>query len=140
MNNHQSPSKILVVEGQPKIRAAIRSLLGQIGIDPIEEADNGQTALEMATATPFDLIVSGIQLPRIDGLSMIRQLRRNLTIKDVPVLLVSSNYGDYLSRHARRINASGFVDRDAADSGRQLQSEVQRILFQRTPTTPTQPA
>jgi len=80
-----SPSKVLVVDDEPKIRQILASYLGQDGFDVMEAAD-GETALEMIGTDP-DVVILDIQLPGLDGIEVLRRLR---TSSDVPVILLTA--------------------------------------------------
>jgi len=81
------PMRVLVVEDEKKTASFIRKALQAEGF-AVDMSHNGDEALALAAATPFDAIVLDIMLPGRDGLSVLRQLRerRNGT----PVLLLSA--------------------------------------------------
>lgn len=69
-----APSRILVVEDEPSISDVVATALCYQG-HAVTQVDHGQKALELAKATPFDLIVLDIMLPGLDGFEVCRQLR-----------------------------------------------------------------
>src|SRR5512135_250358 len=79
--------RVLVVEDQVKTASFIRKALLASGF-AVDVAEDGETALTLATTTPFDAIILDIMLPGRDGLSVLRVLReRRVT---TPVLLLSA--------------------------------------------------
>jgi len=79
--------RVLIVEDQPKTASFIRKALVAEGF-AVDVAEDGETALALATTTAFDAIVLDIMLPGRDGLSVLRVLReRRVT---TPVLLLSA--------------------------------------------------
>jgi DNA-binding response OmpR family regulator len=78
---------ILVVEDEPRMAALLRSALTEEGHHATVAGD-GETALGMAAASLFDVIVLDVMLPRVDGLTVVRQLReaRNQT----PLLILTA--------------------------------------------------
>lgn len=66
-------SRILVVDDETAIRWTLRDLLACSGHE-VEEAADGQEALEKALATPFDLVLSDISMPRITGIELLKRL------------------------------------------------------------------
>jgi two-component system, OmpR family, response regulator len=79
--------RVLVVEDERKTASFIRKAL-QAESFAVDVAGDGNDALLMANATPFDAIVMDIMLPGRDGLSVLRQLREQKNV--IPVLLLSA--------------------------------------------------
>jgi two-component system cell cycle response regulator DivK len=80
---------ILVVEDQEDNRQILRDLLGSAGYEMIE-ADNGEDAIAMATAHRPDLILMDIQLPILDGYEATRRIKADPSLKDIPIIVVTS--------------------------------------------------
>lgn len=90
-----SPSKmptILIVEDEAPLRRAIKIKLGQSNFNVLE-AKNGKEGLETALAEHPDLILLDIVMPVMDGLHMLKELRRDAWGKDVEVIFLT-NLGD----------------------------------------------
>ena len=79
--------RILVVEDDEKIASFILNGLKQSGFS-VDHAADGDTALSLTASTPYDAIVLDIMLPKIDGLAVLRRVRRDRSL--VPVLLLSA--------------------------------------------------
>jgi two-component system OmpR family response regulator len=79
--------RILVVEDDEKIGWFIENGLKQSGF-AVDRAGDGEAALSLCAVVTYDVIVLDIMLPKLDGLSVIRRLRREKSI--VPVLLLSA--------------------------------------------------
>jgi len=82
-----TPVRVLVVEDQPKIAAALEKALSQAGAEIVVAAD-GESGLQLALGEAFDAIVLDIMLPRRDGLEVLRELRA--AHRTTPVLLLSA--------------------------------------------------
>ena len=78
---------ILVVDDAPAICNVITDLLTDEGYQ-VQTAGDGQAALDLIARAPPDLIISDIMMPRCDGLSMLRTMRRAGVM--IPVLLISA--------------------------------------------------
>jgi two-component system, OmpR family, response regulator len=80
-------NRILVIEDDDKILALLKKGLGDAGFT-VDTAADGQEGLDSAASTPFDLLIVDIMLPRLDGLTLVKELRarKNRT----PVLFLSA--------------------------------------------------
>ncbi|MDH3706774.1 MAG: response regulator transcription factor [Acidimicrobiia bacterium] len=79
-------TRILTVEDDERIRTAVRLALEDEGWQ-VEEADNGEDALNTFTAAPTDVVLIDIMLPGIDGFEVCRSIRRT---SDVPIVMVTA--------------------------------------------------
>ncbi|MGM0395892.1 MAG: response regulator transcription factor [Bacillota bacterium] len=78
--------KILIIEDEEKIARFIELELKYEGYE-VEKALNGRDGLELATTHPFDLILLDIMLPELNGIEVLRRIRR---VSDVPILLLTA--------------------------------------------------
>ena len=77
--------RVLVVDDQGAMRSIIKRLLRQGGITDVEEASDGEQALEIlrgGRTKSFDLIISDLHMERLDGISMCNRIRRCEKIRD----------------------------------------------------------
>ena len=81
--------RVLVVEDEPHIRELVVLHLGLEGLDVVEAKD-GEEAIRLIRARPFDLCVLDLMLPRIDGLSVCRAIRREPLNADTPILMLTA--------------------------------------------------
>ena len=79
-------TRILTVEDDERIRTAVRLALEDEGWQ-VEEADNGEDALDTFTSAPTDVVLIDIMLPGIDGFEVCRSIRRT---SDVPIVMVTA--------------------------------------------------
>jgi two-component system chemotaxis response regulator CheY len=82
--------KILVVDDSPTMRRILIAQLGQLGYGEVEEADNGQVALERLKSRPFDFVLTDWNMPFMDGRSMVMELRQTPGIDQLPVVMVTT--------------------------------------------------
>ena len=80
--------RILIVEDNADIRSYIRSILGTNY--SIEEAENGAIGLEAAVLQDFDLIISDIMMPEMDGIEMCKQLKKSIETSHIPIILLTA--------------------------------------------------
>ncbi len=80
--------QILIVEDSITVREMERKLLEEHGYD-VETAIDGLDGWNALTADNYDLIISDVDMPRMNGLELISKIRADLRFKDVPVIIVS---------------------------------------------------
>jgi two-component system chemotaxis response regulator CheY len=82
--------KILLVDDQPLIRKIVRDILAQLGYMNVEEAENGHDALEKLRMKKFDLIFLDWNMPVMQGIDVLRELRKMPAYKDTPVIMLTA--------------------------------------------------
>jgi CheY-like chemotaxis protein len=82
--------RVLVVDDEPKILFVVRHALARLGEEcQVETAADGRQALEMACKAPFDLVVTDIRMPEMDGIALTEALRG---LEDHPVVVWMTAY------------------------------------------------
>ncbi len=81
--------RILIVDDSAVVRALHSYILRSVGFETVL-ADSGFAALEALQQNPCDLAVVDINMPLMDGLTLIRQIRADPTTRDLPVIIVST--------------------------------------------------
>jgi DNA-binding response OmpR family regulator len=84
-----SKGRALVVEDEPNIRELISLHLGLEGLH-VTTAVDGESALRMTGSEPFDVVVLDLMLPKIDGVTVCRAIRREGSNADVPILMLTA--------------------------------------------------
>ncbi len=82
--------KVLVVDDFATMRRILKNILKQIGFTKIIDADDGSTALAMLKKNKVDLIISDWNMPMVSGLELLKAVRSDESIKDMPFLMVTS--------------------------------------------------
>jgi two-component system chemotaxis response regulator CheY len=82
--------KVLVVDDFTTMRRIIKNILKQIGFTNIVEADDGSTALALLKKDKVDLIVSDWNMPQVTGLDLLKAVRGDESMKDMPFLMVTA--------------------------------------------------
>ena len=95
---------ILVVEDNDKNRKLVRDVLTHRGYQVLE-AETGEDGVRLATERRPQLILMDIQLPGIDGIEALRQIRANEATRGIPIIAVTASA---LDRDRRKIMAAGF--------------------------------
>lgn len=82
--------KILVVDDFSTMRRIVKNLLRQLGYENIEEAEDGAQAYSKLKNGGFGFVVTDWNMPNMDGLEMLKKVRSDPEIKDVPILMVTA--------------------------------------------------
>lgn len=81
---------ILVVDDASTMRRIVRGLLRELSLKNIREAENGSDALEELRRKKADLVISDWNMPQMTGIELLRAIRSDTALKDVPVLMVTA--------------------------------------------------
>lgn len=101
-------ASILTVDDSPSLRMAVRAALTGAGYSVAEAAD-GIEGLSKAGATRFDLIITDLNMPNMDGLTMIRELRRSPGQAGVPIVFLTTESDDSVKMEAKSAGATGWL-------------------------------
>ena len=99
---------ILTVDDSASIRQAIKIALSGEGY-AVTEAVNGQDGLDKGAAGGFDLIVTDLNMPVMDGLTMIRELRKRPAGAGVPILFLTTESDAEIKAQAKAAGATGWL-------------------------------
>ena len=87
----QNPNmKILIVDDFSTMRRIIRNILKQIGFSNVEEAEDGDVAFEKLREGCFDFVITDWNMPNMTGLDLLKNIRTDAALKDIPVLIVTA--------------------------------------------------
>jgi two-component system, chemotaxis family, sensor kinase CheA len=112
--------RILVVDDSATLRALHRSVLETAGYLVVEAQDGGE-ALAALQKQPADLVVTDIQMPRMDGLTLIRRLRETAEWRRLPIIVVSQYGRREDLRKAAALGADRYVVKSSFDAQRFLE-------------------
>ncbi len=102
---------VLLVDDSSTMRKIIGRSLRQAGIefDNIFEAADGLEALEVLEKEHVDIVLSDINMPNMDGIAFLREKANREGIKDIPVLMISTETGDDIIGEAKSLGAVGAI-------------------------------
>lgn len=101
-------ASILTVDDSPSLRMAVRIALTGAGY-AVTEAGDGTEGLAKAGTQRFDLIITDLNMPRMDGLTMIRELRKSPAQTGVPIIFLTTESEDGLKAQAKAAGATGWL-------------------------------
>lgn len=82
--------KVLVVDDMVTMRRIVKNILKQLGFGYVDEAENGQEALQKLRTDTFGFVVSDWNMPVMTGIDMLRAIRADEKLKAIPVLMVTA--------------------------------------------------
>ncbi|HEX6398045.1 MAG TPA: response regulator [Steroidobacteraceae bacterium] len=100
--------KILTVDDSTSMRQMVRATLQSAGYDVVEAAD-GQDALEFARDNAVDLVISDVNMPRMDGITLVHQLRSLPGYRLTPLLLLTTESSQEKKLEGKRAGATGWI-------------------------------
>jgi two-component system, chemotaxis family, chemotaxis protein CheY len=100
---------VLIVEDSKAIRSMIRVALEEVGGFFAIEAGNGFEALRALPTRPFDLIITDINMPDINGLELIGYVKSNPTYKGIPLIIVSTEKTEEDKKRGMALGAAGYI-------------------------------
>ena len=104
-----SRARVLVVDDLSLVRLYYRDILQRGGFD-VEQAINGMEAMEKVLAQPFDLAIVDVNMPKMDGFTLIRSIRSSApAIAALPALVISTEAGQQDREDARAAGANFYL-------------------------------
>jgi two-component system, chemotaxis family, chemotaxis protein CheY len=108
--------RVLVVDDSSLVRLYYRSALEKAGFE-VEQAINGIEAIERALSQPFDLVIVDVNMPRMDGFSFVRALRRGAAnVATLPALMISTEAETQDIAAARAAGANFYLVKPVAEA------------------------
>src|SRR3954468_1116620 len=107
--------KVLVFESDATFAADLRNELTKLGCS-VQVVDDGNAGLQQATSARPDLILLSIELPRMNGFSVCNKLKKDPSLKDVPLIIMSSESSDETFEQHRKLRtrAEDYVQKPIA--------------------------
>lgn len=101
--------RFLVVDDFATMRRIVRNLLQDLGYKNVEEAEDGQDALAKLRSEKTDFVISDWNMPNMDGLQMLTEIRKDDALKALPVLMVTAEAKKENIIAAAQAGANGYV-------------------------------
>ena len=99
---------ILTVDDSPSIRQMLAYVLTSNGYHVIE-AEDGQQALELAQQSQADLVLTDQNMPKMDGISLIKALRGLPAYQKIPIMMLTTESSQALKQQGREAGATGWM-------------------------------
>lgn len=101
--------KFLVVDDFSTMRRIVRNLLKELGFPNADEAEDGAVALQKLKGGGFDFVVTDWNMPNMDGLQLLQQVRADPALKHLPVLMITAEAKKENIILAAQSGASGYI-------------------------------
>jgi two-component system chemotaxis response regulator CheY len=99
----------LVVEDSPMMRQLVVFALGRLKNLSVTEADDGVDGLRKLAASRFDIILTDINMPIMDGLKLIQRVRNDPVHKDTPIVVITTEGGKEDRDRALMLGANAYI-------------------------------
>ncbi|RXZ32853.1 chemotaxis protein CheY [Oxalobacteraceae bacterium CAVE-383] len=102
-------TRFLVVDDFSTMRRIVRNLLKELGYTNVDEAEDGAMALNKLRSEAYDFVVSDWNMPVMDGLTMLQEIRKDPQLSKLPVLMVTAEAKKENIVAAAQAGANGYV-------------------------------
>ena len=102
------PQSILIVDDSPTVRQQLRLCL-ETGGYSVVEAVNGKTGLEQAEKTKVSMVISDVNMPIMNGIDFIRELRKRPAYKTTPVFVLTTESGANYAQIGKEVGATVWI-------------------------------
>ncbi|WP_137936355.1 chemotaxis response regulator CheY [Chitinivorax sp. B] len=101
--------RFLVVDDFSTMRRIVRNLLKELGFGNVDEAEDGQVALHKLKNSQFDFVVSDWNMPNMTGIELLKAVRADPGLKDLPFLMITAEAKKENIIEAAGAGASGYI-------------------------------
>lgn len=102
------PPAIMVVDDSSAIRQSITFVLEQAGYEVVQ-AQDGTDAVSKLAGRTFDLVISDVNMPHMDGIALTRYIRQSATHKFVPILMLTTESQTEKMQEGKAAGATGWI-------------------------------
>ena len=117
--------KILSVDDSASVRQMVTFALETAGYETVQ-AEDGKAALELLKKTPVDMIVTDLNMPNLNGIELIKQVRALPAFKFVPIVLLTTESEDSKKAEGKAAGATGWIVKPFKQD--QLLAVVKKLL------------
>ncbi len=102
-------AKLLIVDDSTMLRDMLNYALNEGGYTDVTEAVDGVDGLNKAKSTIYDLIITDVNMPNMDGLTLISELRKIPTYTNRPILVLTTERSDEMKAKGKAAGATGWI-------------------------------
>jgi len=101
--------RILFVDDSSTIREMVESSLMEIGYMNIQGAEDGVEALELSAEEDYDFIITDINMPNMDGITLIQKLRDKLDYMSTPIMVLTTEWSQEMKTKGKQAGATSWI-------------------------------
>lgn len=116
----------LIVEDSPMMRQLIVFALSRVKNLSVVEADDGVDALKKLASGRFDIIITDINMPIMDGLKLVKRIRSDAVHRDVPIMIITTEGSQEDRQRALQLGANAYITKPI--QAPQVISKVKELL------------
>jgi two-component system chemotaxis response regulator CheY len=126
MRSDKQDRSILIVEDSSTTRALIKAIIEEIGDFNTVEASSGFDALKLLPTQEFDLIITDINMPDINGLELISFMKNSPKYKDLPLIIVSTERSEEDKKRGMDLGAVAYITKPF--KANELQEVIKQVI------------
>ncbi len=101
--------RILIVDDHEPMRKILKNILRKIGFDDMDEAADGREALSRLKEKRFDLVLLDWNMPNMNGAEVIKQMKADENLKNIPVIMVTAETSKEKVIEAIKLGISEYI-------------------------------
>jgi two-component system chemotaxis response regulator CheY len=124
---------VLITDDSKTSQMLVKTTLQRIPQLTFLTADNGREALDVLGREHVDLLVTDINMPEMDGIELVRNVRKTHNARSLPILIITAKSEEAARKEGMALGANAYVLKPL--SGRELTDLAQRLLSETTPAS-----
>lgn len=100
--------RVLTVDDSATVRQVLSMTLASAGYN-VTEAGDGEDALQQFDCSSFDLVVTDLNMPKMDGIDLIRQIRKRAGTRFMPIIMLTTESQPERKQEGKKAGASGWI-------------------------------
>jgi len=126
MRSEKLVRSILIVEDSSTTRALIKAIIEEMGDFQTVEASSGFEALKLLPTQEFDLVITDINMPDINGIELINFMKRNSKYMNVPLVIVSTERSEEDKNRGMALGAEAYITKPF--KANELQEIIKQVI------------
>ncbi|MFN5349296.1 MAG: response regulator [Polaromonas sp.] len=126
MTNQTSALRFLIVDDFSTMRRIIRGLLKEAGFVDADEAEDGKVGMQKLYGSPFDFVITDINMPNMNGFEMLDTMKQDEKLKGIPVLMITAEASKEDVLRAAQSGAAGYIVKPFSKAT--LEDKITKIL------------
>jgi two-component system, chemotaxis family, chemotaxis protein CheY len=99
---------IMTVDDSASVRIMVKFTLSELGFEIVEAID-GNDALKKLEEIQIDMLITDVNMPGLDGISLIRKLRENPSYRFIPIIVLTTEYHSDKKQEGKAAGATGWI-------------------------------